>query len=173
MATIQDNLRKRARALLEDGSVYAVVGWEAGRFENQTTPLICFTPDDTDRLVFNEYCYNTLSKYMQDLKGKGKVAFAVRGCDGRGINRMIQDNQFKREDVYLLGIPCQRMKDSQTGEVLDKCLYCKHLNPPDYDELLAEPVFDHALESGEELVVAIASMSREERQAFFDTMFEN
>ena len=61
METIRDKLRSRARALLEDGSVYAVVGWEAGRFENQTTPLICFKPEDTDRLIFNEYCHNTLA----------------------------------------------------------------------------------------------------------------
>ena len=172
MATIQDTLRSRARALLEEGSVVAVIGWEAGRFPHQTTPLICFTPDDTDRLVFNEYCYNTLAKYMQDLKGKGKIAICVRGCDGRGVNRMIQDNQFKREDVYLLGIPCPRMKDAQTGEVLEKCAYCSKLNPPDADELLAEPVVDTPLESAEEYVVAIASMSREERQVFFNAMFE-
>ena len=119
MESIQDKLRARARTLLEDGTVYAVVGWEAGRFENQTTPLICFTPEDTDRLVFNEYCANTLSKYMQDLKGKGKVAFAVRGCDGRGINRMIQDHQFKREDVYLLGIPCPRIPALRAASLSD------------------------------------------------------
>lgn len=166
MSNIQDALRSRARTLLEEESVYAVVGWEAGRFEKQTTPLVCFKPEDTERLVFNEYCHNTLAKYMQDLKGKGKVALAVRGCDGRGINRMIQDNQFKREDVYLLGIPCPRMKDPETGMILDKCMYCEFQNPPDYDELLADPVFDQALESGEEMVVAIASMSREERQRF-------
>lgn len=172
MDSIQEKLRSRARALLEEKIVYAVVGWEAGRFKNQTTPLICFKPEDTDRLIFNEYCANTLSKYMQDLKGKGRVAIAVRGCECRGINRMIQDNQFKREDVYLLGIPCPRMKDSKTDQVLQKCLYCEHLNPPDYDELLGDPVYNHPIESGEELVVAIASMPREERQAFFDEMFE-
>ncbi|MFR7746240.1 MAG: 4Fe-4S binding protein [Eggerthellaceae bacterium] len=172
MDTIQDKLRSRAYALLKEGSVYAVVGWQAGRFPNQTAPLICFKPEDTHRLVFNEYCHNTLAKYLQDLKGKGRVALAVRGCDGRGINRMIQDNQIKRDEVYLLGIPCPRMKDADTHMILEKCQYCEFQNPPDYDELLAQPVNDYALESGEELAVALASMSREERQAFFDDMFE-
>ena len=64
------------------------------------------------------------------------------------------------------------MKVSKTVKVLQKCLYCEHLNPPDFDELLGDPVYDHPVESGEELVVAIASMPREERQAFFDKMFE-
>ena len=173
MATIQETLRNRARALLEDDTVKAVVGWEAGRFEHQTTPLVCFNPEDTNRLVFNEYCANTLAKYMQDLKGMGRIAFAVRGCDGRGINRMIQDNQFKREEVYLLGIPCPRMKDAKTGEILSKCLYCEHQNPPEFDEMLADPIpHEHAIESSEELVVSMASMPREERQAFFDQMYE-
>lgn len=171
MQVIQEKLRTRAKELLESGEVVAVIGWEAGRFDRQTTPLICFEPEDADRLVFNEYCANTLSKYVQDLKGKGRVAVAVRGCDARGINRMIQDNQFKRDQVYLLGIPCPRMKDPDTGQFLDKCLFCEHQNPPVYDELLAEPVQEGAIESAEEQVVAMASMSREERRAFFDRMY--
>ncbi len=172
MSSIQETLRSRARDLLESGTVVAFVGWEAGRFENQTTPLICFSPDDTDRLVFSEYCYNTLSKYVQDLKSLGRIGIAARGCDARGLNRMIQDNQFKRDQVYVLGIPCPRMKDTNTNLVLDKCAYCEHPNPPQPDEMLGDPVPEVALESAEEYVVTMTSMNREERQVFFNTMFE-
>ena len=62
MADTQGQIRARARQLLEDGAIAAFVGWEAGRFDKQTTPLVCLAPDDTDRLVFNEYCVNNLAK---------------------------------------------------------------------------------------------------------------
>ena len=40
MATIQDNLRKRARALLEDGSVYAVVALKIKPLPLYALPLM-------------------------------------------------------------------------------------------------------------------------------------
>lgn len=172
MATLQETLQERARALLEDGTVCAVIGWETGRFANQTTPFVCLTPEDATRLAFNEYCVNTLAKYVQDLKRRGRIAVVVRGCDARAVNRMIQDNQFKREDVYLLGIGCPRMKDRTTGDVLEKCAYCEHLNPPIYDEMLNEPVAEEPLKNAHDYIAQLETLSREERQAFFDEMYE-
>ena len=138
MQNIQDEIRTRAKQLLESGEIAAFIGWEAGRFEKSTTPLICLKPDDTSRLIFNEYCVNTLAKYVLDLKTRGKVGLCVRGCDSRGINRMIQDNQLIREQVYLLGISCCEMKDSKTDEVLDKCKYCTHKSAVVYDEFIGK-----------------------------------
>ena len=59
--TAQDTIRARARELLESGEVASFIGWEAGRFANQTTPLIISDPADADKLVYNEYCVNTLA----------------------------------------------------------------------------------------------------------------
>ena len=135
---ISEKLATRAKELLESGEVVAFIGWEEGRFEKQTTPLICFAPQDANRLIFNEYCVNTLAKYVLDLKARGKIGLCVRGCDARAINRMIQDNQLKREQVYLLGLNCPQIKDSATDEVLDKCKYCMHKAAVIYDEFLGE-----------------------------------
>lgn len=170
MASIQDALRERAKALLADGSVASFIGWEAGRFENQTTPLICLRASDADRLVFNKHCVNTLGKYARDLAARGKVGIAVRGCDARAVNRMTQDNQIKREDVYLVGIGCPGMLDSD-GNALDKCASCAHPNPPVFDEMIGEPVAEAAPEGRFADVSAMEFKSREERQAFFDDMF--
>lgn len=43
---------------------------------------------------------------MLEQKDKGRVGLIARGCESRAINRLIADNQLKREDVYLIGIPC-------------------------------------------------------------------
>lgn len=172
MADTQEQIRTRARQLLEDGTIAAFVGWEAGRFDKQTTPLVCLTPDDTDRLVFNEYCVNNLAKYVLDLKQRGKIGLCVRGCDSRAINRMVQDNQFARDDVYLIGLPCPQMKDRKTDAVLNKCTYCQHRNPVTSDELIGEQVVETPPADRFEQATLIEGMSGQARQDFFNRAWE-
>jgi formate dehydrogenase subunit beta len=172
MADIQDQIRARAKELIESGEYAAFIGWEAGRFEKQTTPLICLKPEDTDRLVFNEYCANNLAKYVQDLKRRGKVALIVRGCDSRAINRMIEDNQFKREDVYLLGIGCPQMKDRKTDAVFNKCTNCQHRNPVVYDEMIGEPVVETPPADRFLQATLVEGLDQQARQNFFNMAFE-
>ena len=115
--TAQDAIRQRAKELLESGEVATFIGWEAGRFHNQTTPLVITDAADADKLVFNEYCVNTLAKYARDVVARGKVGLVVRGCDSRAIVRMVIDQVIKREDVYLIGVACPGMKDRKTDEL--------------------------------------------------------
>ena len=70
--TAQDTIRTRAKELLESGEVATFIGWEAGRFANQTTPLVITDAADADKLVFDEYCVNTLAKYVRDTQGDTK-----------------------------------------------------------------------------------------------------
>lgn len=172
MAEIQDQIRARAKELLESGEYAAFIGWEAGRFENQTTPFICLKPEDADRLVFNEYCANNLAKYVQDLKRRGKVALVVRGCDARAINRMIEDNQFKREDVYLLGVGCPQMKDRKTGAVFNKCTNCQHRNPVVFDEMIGEEVVETPPQDRFLQATLVEGLDQQARQNFFNMAFE-
>ena len=172
MASITEQIRARARQLLESGEVAAFVGWEAGRFENQTTPFLCFDADETDRLVFSEYCINNTGKYATQLKNRGKVALCVRGCDSRAVNRLIQDNQLSREDVYLIGLPCPQMKDRKSGEVLNKCRYCMHRNPVVYDELIGEPVAETPPADRYEQATLVEAMDAVARQDFFNSAWE-
>ena len=172
MATVTEQIRARAKELLESGECAAFVGWEAGRFENQTTPFVCTKADETDRLVFSEYCVNNLAKYAKELKSRGKVAVCVRGCDARGINRLIADNQLTRDDVYLLGIPCPQMKDRKTDTVLNKCAYCRHRNPVVYDELLGEAVEETPPADRYEQATLVEGMDAAARQDFFNKAWD-
>jgi len=168
----QNTLRERAAALLTSGEVSCFVGWESGRFENQTTPLVCSAPEAAERLVFDEYCVNNLAKYVLDLKARGKVGLVVRGCDARAIQRMMDDNQIKREDVYLIGVGCPTMKDRKTGTILNKCKYCQHRNPHLFDEMAGGPTVDESGEGRFEQAELVEGMDRAARQAFFNAGFD-
>ncbi|MDR1014433.1 MAG: 4Fe-4S binding protein [Coriobacteriales bacterium] len=198
MTALEDKLRERAGALLESGEVGEVIAWGAGRFSNQTTPLFVRDAARAGAIVANEHCVNTLATYVSAERdalvaavseraasgadGAGaapahKVAVCVRGCDSRGINRMIADKQVRRDEVYLLGIPCRGVKDRATGEMLARCMACAHPNPVVYDELLGEAVtpdpaiMEAVTQERFSEVEAIEALSREERRAHFDDAF--
>ncbi len=140
MSDIENKMRSVAKDLLSKGECEVIIGWTKGRFENQRTPYFAYTPEDTDNLVFDEYCANTLAKYTMDRRyPEKKIGLCVRGCDSRAVNRLLHDHQLKRENVYLIGLPCAGMKDTE-GKDLEKCLECSHRNPVVSDVMCGSPV---------------------------------
>ena len=169
--TAQDTIRARARELLESGEVATFIGWEAGRFENQTTPLVITDAAQADKLVWNEYCINTLAKYARDVVARGKVGLVVRGCDSRGIVRLINDKVIKREDVYLIGVGCPGMRDRKSGELLKKCAECRHNNPVICDEMAGDEA--SAIEPGDRFaeVREVELMAQPDRSRYFESVY--
>ena len=106
---MQQKLRSEAKALLEQGKVDYIIGFEAGSLKFTTTPLITSDKDDIDRLVINPFIVNNLSVYLSELKGRAGVV--VKGCDSRSIVSLLQDNKVARENVVILGVPCSGIID--------------------------------------------------------------
>ena len=169
--TAQDTIRTRAKELLESGEVATFIGWEAGRFANQTTPLVITDAADADKLVFDEYCVNTLAKYVRDVVSRGKVGLVVRGCDSRGIIRLVADKVIKREDVYLIGVGCPGMKDRKTGELLKKCAECRHNNPLEFDEMAGDAVEKPAAAERFAEVAEVEAMAQADRSRYFESVY--
>ena len=106
---MQQKLRSEAKALLEQGKVGYIIGFEAGSLKFTTTPLITSDKDDIDRLVINPFIVNNLSVYLSELKGRAGIV--VKGCDSRSIVSLLQDNKVARENVVILGVPCSGIID--------------------------------------------------------------
>ena len=170
MQETQQALRKRVAELLENGTVVTFLGWESGRFANQTTPIVISDPAQAEKLVWNEYCVNTLAKYTRDLAHRGRVGVVVRGCDSRGIVRLINDKVITREDVYLIGVGCPGMRDMQ-GNPLKKCRECRHQNAVLFDEFLGDKVDETTPDGRFAEVEAIEAMSQKERAAYFESVY--
>ncbi len=112
----EQRLRREAKALLEQGKVDYIIGFEPGSLKFTTTPLITKDKDSVDRLVINPFIVNNLSEYLTELKGR--VGIVAKGCDSRSIVSLIQDNQVKREDIVILGVPCPGIIDLSKVEGL-------------------------------------------------------
>ena len=169
---IQAKLRERARDLLEKGELSYVLGWQAGRFEDQTSPVIVRDASQVDKLVYNQYCSNLLAKLpLADTNPENKIGLVVRGCDSRGINMALKDGQIARERLYLLGIPCEGIYDPKTGEEIKTCLQCTNRNPVVYDELLGDLVEDTPKADRFEDIKHIEAMTADERYEYWTEAF--
>ena len=169
--TAQDVIRQRARELLESGEVATFIGWEAGRFPNQTTPLVITDPADADKLVWNEYCVNTLAKYVRDVAIRGKVGLVVRGCDSRAVVRLVIDQVIGLDALHLIGVGCPGIMDRHTGERLKKCTECRHNNPVLCDEMAGEEVEKPATVERFHEVVETEAIPRDERSKYFESVY--
>jgi ferredoxin len=109
MSETEKKLREEAKALLEQGRVDYIVGYEPGSLKFTTTPLITKDKDDVDRLVISPFMTNNLSVFLTELEGK--VGIVARGCDSRSIVSLIQDKQLTRDNVFIIGVPCAGVID--------------------------------------------------------------
>lgn len=108
---VQEKVREAARKLLAGGKVKAVIGFEEGSIPLRAAPVMITKPEEAGKLVWNPFCTNNLAVYLHNQEGK--VAIVAKGCDSRSIAGLIKERQVKREDLYIIGVPCSRMVDSK------------------------------------------------------------
>jgi ferredoxin len=150
---MEQKLRQEAKALLEQGKVDWIIGFEPGSLKFTTTPLITRDKNDAERLVINPFIVNNLANFLTGIKGR--VGIVAKGCDSRSIVSLIQDNKVVREDVVILAIPCPGMIDLAKIE---------RLAGKDRDEL------DDVTRDGDKVVIKFDGKKREfpTTQVLFD-----
>lgn len=186
MNDITLKIREVATRLLQSGQVDIFMGWEKGPEEYQTRPFFARRVEDVDKLIFNEYSIHNLSNDLLKYRdGQEKIGIVVKGCDSRGIVRLLQDGQFKRERLYIVGVACPGMKDPlqavkdnsgffpapASGELAKKCSDCIEPNPVIYDELIGDKQTPRVGEERFKLVKDIENMSADQRYEFFEDVF--
>jgi formate dehydrogenase subunit beta len=120
---IQERIREKAKELLEKKVVEVVIGFGQGSLPLRTTPRFIRNPEKVDRLIWNSFCENNLATYLHKL-GQTKAGLVVKGCDARSIVALSLEKRFKADQIFLIGVPCQRMVDRRKvsravkGEIL-------------------------------------------------------
>jgi ferredoxin len=100
-----DELRKKARELLEASDVRVIIGYENGS-GNKTRALFAEKPEDTDRLIFNSRCVMNLATYLtkQEIKEKGRMAITATLPVMRAIIQLASEFQVSDKDLKVIGI---------------------------------------------------------------------
>ena len=132
--SISSHLQQLAADLLRNGEISSVVGYSCGTLPEQMVPTFVTDPEQVSALDWSEHCANNLAVYLPEAlkkKGSGKVAIVVKSCDAKAVMGLIRENQVKREDVLLLGIPCTGLW--QNGGLALKCHSCSREVSPSSD----------------------------------------
>lgn len=166
-----------AKELLEEQKVSAVIGFAPGTIPGKIQTIIAKTPEQAEKLVFNNLCVNNLVAYLTKsykLIGPKPVAIVVKSCDARSVISLLQENQVKREQIYIIGVVCGGVVNKNGEEFADKCSLCASHTPALYDVLIGEPVEEKTVDPSIRFakVFEIEKMSDHERWEFWNKEFE-
>ena len=181
---------KRAKELLADGTVKRVLGWKAGDLPYNPEPAYFEKEEDLEEFVYNGFCGANLSKYMIE-------ASKLPG-------KLMKEHRVDREKAYIIGVGCKGKLDIERirrmgikgiksiagvnledeaetltietlyGEkevpykdaMLERCHVCKGKDHMIFDEIIGE---SKETKDGDRFaeVERIEAMSPEEKFAFF------
>ncbi|HSB66524.1 MAG TPA: hypothetical protein VLD65_08090, partial [Anaerolineales bacterium] len=150
-------VRTTARDLLANKQVDGIIGYEVGP-RGRTRPAFIHQTEDVERLVWNQDCTHNLTAYLSKKLGWGtdggkkkqpdklpKAAVMVKPCDSRSINVLLAENRFLREQVYVIGMACDGIRqgagfnNDKSGAIQTRCAACNVRTPVVYDTLIGDP----------------------------------
>lgn len=109
-SAVTEAIRGEARRILSEGAVSAVVGYAAARRKGSAQPIVVSNADDAANLIFTPACVNNLAVYLtkakKEIPKSGRIGIVVKGCDLKALVGLMGESQLKREDIYLIGVPC-------------------------------------------------------------------
>jgi formate dehydrogenase (coenzyme F420) beta subunit len=104
-----DKIREISERLLKEGKVNMVIGFKKGTMPMMNEPCFVKKPENVGTLMWDSNCGINLANYLTDRKEK--IAVIAKGCDSRNIVTHIIENKIKREQLFIIGVPCQGMID--------------------------------------------------------------
>ena len=109
MREYTEKIRETARRLLEGGKVDVFIGYKKGTVPMMNEPVLIRDPEKADILVWDSHCGLNLCNYIT--KRTDRIGILANGCNSRNIVTHIIENQIKREQLVIVGIPCTGMID--------------------------------------------------------------
>ena len=118
MQRISEEILSKCRSLLEDGAADRVLAWESGEFCYDVTPAV-FTKETLDNMIYDDFCAANQSKYcIAESKKDGKLIALLKPCDTYSFNQLLKEHRIRRENVFVLGVPCSGKIDPEAARAL-------------------------------------------------------
>ncbi len=128
MAAIADRIADAARALLSEGKVDLVIGWQTGTLPLRARPAFVTSAEQAGELSWSSFCGANLAAYLpqyfqvdphaREVPTPPKVAIVAKGCEIRSVVGLVREKQVPRENLVIIGVPCLGMFDPGKVEKL-------------------------------------------------------
>ena len=174
-----NELKQICKDVLAEKKARLIIGYSEDK-NKRVKPFIARNPEDAEKFVFNHHAVNNLAVYIPRFKNhfEGKIGIVVKGCDLKAVTALIQENQVKREDLFIIGVNCSGVVrdiafDFSKDNSQIKCKYCQ-MKTPQYFDAIAEESKEFELTDDDqaELMAKIEAMSAEERLDYWNAEFE-
>ncbi|EFK10371.1 dehydrogenase, beta subunit family protein [delta proteobacterium NaphS2] len=109
MLKYTEKIVETAKRLLAEEKVDVFIGYQKGTVPMMNEPLLVNHPDKADTLYWDNFCGLNLCNYLT--KRTDKIGIIANGCNSRNMATHIIENQIKRDQLYIVGIPCEGMID--------------------------------------------------------------
>ncbi len=106
-----DALRKEAARILSEKVVDVVLGFEEGSLPMRAQPVFITKKADIKNLVVNGFCANNLAALLKGRPKTEKIGIICRGCESRALHALTVEQQVMRDNLYLIGVPCDGILD--------------------------------------------------------------
>lgn len=183
---ITNAIQTKAEELLSSGQVGCVIGYEQGT-HGRMRPAFIYHPKDAERLVWNQGCTHNLTNYLHGALNPARtrqksgptkpVAVVVKPCDSRAINMLIAERRFEREQVVVIGVACNgiRQDGNGNGEMLilqERCQECNERLPVVSDVLIGEAIQAQANPITATRVAKLNDLTTSERMEYWLSQFD-
>ncbi|HDL07823.1 MAG TPA: 4Fe-4S ferredoxin, partial [Desulfobacteraceae bacterium] len=109
MLAYTEKIRETASRLLKENKVDVFIGYKKGTVPMMNEPVLISDPEKADILYWDSNCGLNLCNYLT--KRTDRIGILANGCNSRNIVTHIIENQIKRDQLYIVGIPCTGMID--------------------------------------------------------------
>ncbi|VEN72907.1 4Fe-4S ferredoxin [Candidatus Desulfarcum epimagneticum] len=113
-----DKIKEISKRILADGEADMVIGFRKGTMPLSNEPCMITKPEDVETLVWDGSCGINLANYLTGI-GDKKAAVIAKGCDSRNLVTHIVENKVKRDNLFVIGVPCEGMIDRR--KVVEMC----------------------------------------------------
>ncbi len=102
-------IKEISKNLLKDEKVDMIIGFRKGSDPLRSEPCMVKQSDQVDTLIWDSSCGMNLVNYLTNRTER--IGVLAKGCDSRNINTHIIENKVKRDQLYIIGVPCTGMLD--------------------------------------------------------------
>ncbi len=90
--------------------VELVIGWGPGPDALHGAPLFMRAPEDVENFMAGPLAVQNPAVFLPEYKGH-KVGIVVKGCDSRSVVQLVAEGLINRDDVVIIGFPCDGVVD--------------------------------------------------------------
>ena len=107
MTDLTNSIRQVAKSLLSEDKIQAILGFEESTLPFKWSVIIIRKVEDIDRLIWNESVILNLTSFLPKFNKEEKIGIFLRNCEIKTFNVLLDENQIKRDNFLIIGVPCQ------------------------------------------------------------------